>query len=257
MFTHRLMIIWAVFTLLLLCCCAVTFSCSVVSDSATPWTATHQASLPFAVSWSMLKLVSIESVMSSNQLTLCCRLLLLPSIFPSIRIFSSEFAFYIRWPKYWSFSFSISPFSEYSGLLSFRIDWFDFPAVQMKVKVAQSCLTLCNPMDCSLPCFSVHGILQAKVLKVGSHSLLQDIVSTQGSNPSLPHCRWILYRLSHQGSPAVQGILKSLLKHHNLKASVLPCSAFFIVQLSHTYITTGKPVALPLWTFVGKVMSAF
>ena len=125
----------------------------------------------------------------------------------------------------------------------------------MKVKVAQSCLTLCNPMDCSLPCFSVHGILQAKVLKVGSHSLLQDIVSTQGSNPSLPHCRWILYRLSHQGSPAVQGILKSLLKHHNLKASVLPCSAFFMIQFSHPYMTTGKTIALIIWTFVGKVMS--
>ena len=178
-------------------------------------------------------------------------------VFPSIRIFSSALAFCIRWPKYWSFSFSISPFVEYSGLLSFRIDWFDFLAVQMKVKVAQSCLTLCNPMDCSLPCSSFHGILKAKVPKVGSHSLFQEIFSTQGSNPSLWHCRRILYRLSHQGSPAVQGILKSLLKHHNLKASVIQCSAFFMVQLSHTYITTGKTRALTLWTFVGKVMSAF
>ena len=190
------------------------FSRSVISDFVTPWTAAHQASLSITNSQSLLNFMSTESVMPSNHLILC-HPLLLRSIFPSIRVFSSESVHHIRWAKYWSFSFSISPSNEYSGLISFRIDWFDFLAVQMKV-----------------PCVSVHGILQAKVLKVGSHSLLQDIVSTQGSNPSLPRCRWIFYRLSHQGSPAVQGILKSLLKHHSLKASVLQCSAFFIVQLS-------------------------
>ena len=124
---------------------------------------------------------SIESVMPSNHLILCCLLLCLPSIFPSIRVFSNESALRIRWPKYWSFSFSISPSNEYSGLISFRIDWFD---------------------------------------------LLE-----------------------------VQGTLKSLLQHHSSKASILRCSAFFIVQLSHPYMTTGKTIALTRWTFVGKVMS--
>ena len=132
-------------------------------------------------SWSLLKLMSTESVMPSNHLILCHPLLLLPSIFPSIRVFSNESALRIRWPKYWSFSFSISPSNEYSGLISFRIDWF--------------------------------GLL------------------------------------------AVQGTLKSLLQHHSSEASVLWCSAFFIVQLSHPYKTTGKTITLTRWTFVGKVMS--
>ena len=96
---------------------------------ATPWTAAHQASLSFTISWSLFKLMSIELVMPSNHLILCHPLLLSPSIFPSIRVFSCELALCIRWPKYWSFSFSISPFSEYSGLISFRIDWFDLLAV--------------------------------------------------------------------------------------------------------------------------------
>ena len=100
----------------------------------TPWTAAHQASLSFTVSWILLKLMSIESVMSSNQLILCCPHLLLPSIFPSIRVFFNESALGIRWPKYWSFSFSISPSSGYWGLISFRIDWFDLPAVQGTLK---------------------------------------------------------------------------------------------------------------------------
>ena len=131
------------------------------------WTAMCQASLSFTVSWSLLKLMSIESVMPSNHLTLCHPLLLLPSFFPSIRVFSSESVLRIRCPKYWSFSFSICPSNEYSGLISFRMDW--------------------------------------------------------------------LYLL------AVQGTLKSLLQHHSLKASILRCSAFFIVQLSHPYTTTKKP----------------
>ena len=113
----------------------VQFSCSVVSDSfATPRTAAYQASLSITNSRSLPKLISIESVMPSNHLLLCYPLLLLPSIFPSIRVFPSESALHIRWPKYWSFSFSISPSSEYSGLISFRIDWFDLFAVQWTLK---------------------------------------------------------------------------------------------------------------------------
>ena len=109
---------------------SVQFSRSVVSDSATLWTAAHQPSLSITNSQSLFKLMSIESVMPSNHLILCCPLLLPLSIFPSIRVFSSESILCIRWPKYWSFSFSISLFSEYSGLISFRIDWFDLLAVQ-------------------------------------------------------------------------------------------------------------------------------
>ena len=101
---------------------------------ATPWTAAHQASLSFTIPWSLLKLMSIESVLPSHHLILCHPLLLLPSIFPSIRVFSKESVLHIRWPKYWSFSFSISPSNEYSGLISFRIDWFDVFAVQGTLK---------------------------------------------------------------------------------------------------------------------------
>ena len=144
-------------------------SLSHVQLFATPWTAACQASLSITNSWSLLKLMSIESVMPSNHLTLCCPLLLPPSIFPSIRVFSNESALRIRWPKYWTFSFSISPCNECSGLISFRMDWLDLLAVQ--------------------------------------------------------------------------GTLKSLLQHHSSKASILQCSAFFMVQLSHLYMTIGKTVA--------------
>ena len=113
---------------------SIEFSCSVVSDSATPWTAACQASLSITNSWSLLKLMSIESLMPSNHLILCRPLLLLPLTFPSIRIFSIESVLCIRWPKYWNFSFSISPFNDYSGLISFRIDWFDLLAVQGTLK---------------------------------------------------------------------------------------------------------------------------
>ena len=147
----------------------------------TPWTTACQASLTITNSQTLLKLMSIESVMPSNHLILCCAHLLLPSIFPSIRVFSNESVLCIRWPKYWSLSFNISPSNEYSGLISFRIDWFDLLAGQ--------------------------------------------------------------------------GTLKSLLQHHSSKASILQCSAFFIVQLSHPYMTTRKTIALTRWTFVGKVMS--
>ena len=150
-------------------------------DSATPWTAVHQASLSITNSQSLLKLMSIESVMPSHHLILCCPLLLPPSIFPSIRVFSDESVLHNRWSKYWSFSFSISPSNEYSGLISFRMDWLDLLAFQ--------------------------------------------------------------------------GTLKSLLQHYSLKASILRCSAFFTVQLSHPYMTTGKTIALTRWTFVDKVIS--
>ena len=132
-------------------------------------------------SQSSLKLMSIESVMPSSHLILCRPLILLPIIPPSIRVFSNESTLYMKWPKYWSFSFSISPSSEHPGLISFRMDWLDLLAVQ--------------------------------------------------------------------------GTLKSLLQHHISKASILRCSAFFTVQLTHPYMTTGKTITLTSWTFVGKVMS--
>ena len=157
---------------------SVTQSCLTPCD---PWTTACQASLSITNSWSLLKPMPIESVMPSNHLILCHPLLLLPSVFPSIRVFSNESVLHIRWPKYWNFSFSISPSNDYSGLISLRIDWVD-------------------------------------VL-------------------------------------AVQGTLKSLLKHCSSKASILRHSAFFIVQLSHPYMTTGKTIALTRWTFVGKIMS--
>ena len=148
---------------------------------ATPWIATCQASLSITNSWTLLKLMSIESVMPSSHLILCRPLLLLPSIPPSIRVFSSESTLLMRWPEYWRFSFSISPSNEHPGLISFRMDWLDLLALQ--------------------------------------------------------------------------GTLKSLLQQHSSKASILRCSAFFTVQLSHPYMTTGKTRALTRWTFVGKVMS--
>ena len=145
----------------------------------TTWTAAHQTSLSFTISQSLLKLMSIVSVMPSNHLILCHPLLFLHSIFPSIRVFSNESALSIGWPKYWSFS--TSPSNEYSGLISFGMDWLDLLAVQ--------------------------------------------------------------------------GTLKSLLQYHSSKPSILRCSAFFIVQLSHSYVTTGKTIALTRWAFVRKVMS--
>ena len=139
---------------------------------ATLWTAAKQASLSFTISWSLLKVMSIESVMPSNHLILCCPLFLLPLIFPSIRVFSNESVLHIRWPKYWSFSCSIRPSSEYSGLISFRIDRLDLLAVQ--------------------------------------------------------------------------GTLKSLLQHRSSKAEIHQRSTFFMVQLSHPYMTTGKTIALTI-----------
>ena len=156
-------------------------SLSHVRLFATPWTAAHQASLSITNSQSLLRLMSIELVMPSNHLILCRPLLLPPSIFSSIRVFANESALRMRWPKYWSFSFNISPSNEHRGLISFRMDWWDLLAIQ--------------------------------------------------------------------------GTLKGLLQHHSSKASILWCSALFIVQLSHPYVTTGKTIALIRGTFVGKVMS--
>ena len=130
--------------------------------------------------------LSIESMMPSTHLILCHPLLLLPSIFPSIRVFSNELALHIRWPKYWSFSLSVSSSSECCAVLCL---------------VAQSCPTLCDPMDCSPPGSSVHGNFPGKNTGVGGHVVLQGIFPTQGSNQGLQHCRPILYCLSHQGSP--------------------------------------------------------
>ena len=158
-------------------------SLSPVRLFATPWTAARQASLSVTNSQSLLKLKSIESVMPSNYLILCPPPLLPPSIFPSIRDSSNESALCIRWPKYWSFSFNISPSNEYSGLISFRMGLLDLLALQ--------------------------------------------------------------------------GTLKSFLQYHSSKASILHCSASFIIQLSHPYMTTRKTITLTRWTFVGKVMSAF
>ena len=152
-----------------------------MSDFATPLNEARQSSLSFTISQSLLKLMSIELVMPSNHLILCYPLLLLPSIFPSIRVFSNKSALRIMWPKYWSFSFNISHSSEHPGLISFKMDWLDLLAVQ--------------------------------------------------------------------------GTLKSLLQHHSSKASILWRSAFFIVQLSHPYMTTGKTIALTRQNFVGNVMS--
>ena len=128
-------------------------SLSCVQLFVTPWTAAHQASLSITNYWSLLKLMSIASVMPSNHLILCHPLLLPPSIFPSIRVFSNESILCIRWPKYWSFSISFS--NEYAGLISFRIDWLDLLAVHFS-SVAQLCPTLCDPMDCSTPGLTVH-----------------------------------------------------------------------------------------------------
>ena len=157
---------------------SVAQSCLTLCD---PWTAARQASLSITNSQSLPELISIESVMPSNYLILCRPLLLLPSIFPSIRVFSNESALHISWPECWGFSFNISPSNERSGLISFRMDWLD---------------------------------------------LLE-----------------------------VQGTVNSLLQHHSSRASILRCSAFFIVQLSHPYMTTEKTIGLTRRTFVGKVMS--
>ena len=193
-------------------------SLSHVRLFVTPWTAAHQASLSITNSWSLLKLIFVESVISFNHLILCHPPLLLPSIFPSIRVFSNESVLRIRWPKYWSFSFSLSPSNEYSGLISFRIDWFDLLAVQGTLK----------------------SLLQhhssSKNTGVGCQALLQEIFPTQGSNPGLLHCRWILYHLSHQGNLQAFSLLRvyhcvpSFLR---FSALCFPVNVLVLCLLSH------------------------
>ena len=179
---------------------------------ATAWTAAHQASPSITNSWSLLKLMSIESIMPSNHLILCHPLLLPPSIFSSIRVFSNESALPIRWPKYWSFSFSISPSNEYSGLISFRVDWLDLLAVQGTLK------SLLQYYSSKWP-----GV--GRSIGTAGHSLVV-----------LGLCS--LYRFP-------QGDLE-VCSRKGQGASILQHSAFFIVQLSHPYMSTGKTIALTL-----------
>ena len=148
---------------------------------ATPWTAACQSPLSSTSSQSLLKFMSIESVMLSNHLILCCPLLLLPSVFPSIRVFYNKSALHIRWPKYQSFSFRNSPSNEYSGLISFRIDWLDLLVVQRTLESLLYSLILLCPWD-----------FPGNNTGVGCHFLLQWILLTQGLNPGLPHCRQML-----------------------------------------------------------------
>ena len=178
--------------------------------------------------------MSIESVVPFNYIILC-HLLLPPSIFPSIRIFSNESVPHMRWPKYWSFSFSISPSNEYSGLISFRMDWLDLLAVQGTLK------SLLHHHS------SKASVLHIRWPKYWSFSF--------SISPSNEYSGLISFRMDWLDLLAVQGALKSLLQHHSSKASILRCSAFFTVQLSHLYMTTGKTIALTRRTFVGKVMS--
>ena len=288
------------------CCCSVAKSCLTI---CTPWTTVPQVSL--SLSWSLLKLMSIESLMSSNHLILC-HPLLLSSILPRSMVFPNELTLCIRWPKFQSFS--ISPSNEYSGLISFRVDWFYLLAVKGLSRVfsstairkhqffgtqvffmlqpshpymttgktywcqfssvAQLCLTLCDPMDCSTPGFPVPhqlpDVSQTHVHWVGdaiqpSHSLSSPsppssifpsirAFSSESAlcirkpkywnfsfsvNPSNEYSGLICFRIDWFDL-AVQGTLKSLLQHHSSKASVLQCSALFMVQFSHPYMTTGK-----------------
>ena len=215
---------------------SVQFSCSVTSISfLTPWIVARQASLSVTNSRSSLKLMSIELVISSNYLTLCHPLLLLPSRFPSIRVFSNESLLCIMWPKYRRFSFSISPSSEYSGQISFRMGWFDLLAVQGTLKSLLQ-----------------HHSSKASVLHI---RWPKDWSFSFSISPSNEYSGLISFRMDSLDLLAVQGTLQSLLQLHRSKALILQHSAFFIVQLSHPYLTTGKTIALTRWTFVSKVMS--
>ena len=157
----------------------------------TPWTIARQPSLSFTISQSLLKLMSIQSMMPSNQLILCCPLVPLPSVFPSIKIFSNELILCIKWSKYWSFSFSISPSNEYSGLISFRIEWLDLLSVQG---------ILCDPMNCRPPSSYVHGDSPGKNTGVGSHSLSRGSSWPKDQTQVFHATGWFLNCLGHQGS---------------------------------------------------------
>ena len=179
--------------------------------------------------------MSFEPVVPSNHLILCHPLLLLPSIISSMKVFSNESVLHIRWPKYWSFSFSISPSIEYSGLISFRIDWFDLLAVQVTLKSLLQ-----------------HHSSKASVLRIRWPKYWSFSFSI---NPSNEYSGLISFRMDSLDLLAFQGTHKSLLQHHGSKASILWYSVFFIVQISHQYMTTGKTIALTRWTFVSKVIS--
>ena len=179
------------------------FSHPVVSDSVTPWTAARQTSLSLTIYQSLSKFMIITSVMLSSRLILWCPLLLLPSIFPSIRDFSSESSVHIRWPKYWNFSFSISPSSEYSGLISLKIDWFDLLAVRGTFRSLLQ-----------------HHSSKSSILW---HSAFFTVQLSQ--SPSTPKTS---FRIDWLNLLAVQGMLKSLLQHHRSKASILWCSSFLV-----------------------------
>ena len=201
-----------------------------MSDSVTAWTAACQASLSITNSCSLLKLMSIKSVMPSNHLILCHPLLPLPPVFPSIRIFSNESDLHIRWPKCWSFSFIISPCNEYFRLISFRIDSFILPTVQ------GTCMWKWKSLS-RVQLFATPWTIQSwnspgQKTGVGSLSLLQGIFPTHGSN-------WATREAQYYSS----------------KTSVLQCSTFFMVQLSHLYMTIGKTIALTIQTFASKVTS--
>ena len=171
---------------------------------ATPWIAACQASLSIINSQSSPKLMSIESVMPSSHLILCCPLLLLPPIPPSIRVFSNESTLRMRWPKYWSFSFSISPSKEHLGLISFRMDWLDLLAVQGTLKSLlqhhSSKASILRRSAFFTVQLSHPNMTTGKTIALTRRTFVGGICLTQGLNPSLPHCRQMLYRLNHQGS---------------------------------------------------------
>ena len=195
---------------------------------AALWTAACQTSRSFTISWNLLKLMSIELVMPSNHFVLCHPLLLLPSIFPSIRVFSNESALCISWPKYWGFSFSISPSSEYSGLISFRASL----AAQL----------VRNPPAMWEIWFRSLGWEDPLEKGKATHSSILAWRIPWG-HKELDTTEWLSihsFRIDWFDLLAVQGTLKSLLQHHSSKASIFQCSAFFMVQLSHPFMTTEK-----------------
>ena len=219
-------------------------SLSRIQLFATPWITACEASLSITNSRSLPKLMSIESLMPSNHPILCHPLLLLPSIFPSIRVFSSESALRIRWPKYWSFSFNISPSNEHPGLMFFRMDWLDLLEVQGTLNILQH-----HSSKASIIWYSAFFIVQLshpyRWPKYWSFSF--------SISPSNEYSGLISFRVDFE-LLVVPGTLKSLLQHHGSTTSILPCSTFFMVRLSHQYMTTGKTIALTIQTFVGKVI---
>ena len=277
-------------------------SLSHVQLFATPWTAECQATLSITNSWNLLKLMSNRSVMQSNHLILCCPLLLLPSNFPNIRVFPKESVLHIRWPKYWRFSFSISPSDEYSELISFRMEWLDLIQGTLKSLLQHHSSkhqffgsggqSIGASASASVPQMNIQNwfplgwtgwisLLSKGLLRVSSTPQFSSVqfssvqllsrvwlfetpcteacqaslsIPTLGvyPNPCLLSRWWhsspvMSFKIDWLDLLAVQGTLKSLLQHHCSKASILRHSAFFTVQLSHPYMTTGKTIALTRW----------